>query len=431
MPPSLHDTMEIKPRGKINAVVECPKSKGFTNRALVVAALAKGTSRLSNVLASEDTLQMINGLRSFGTSISLDESSSVAVVTGVGGRPKTPSKAIFAGNSGTTARFLTAVAALNGKAVIDGNARMRERPIRDLADALNQLGASAATSNGFPPVKVRGSTLKGGIVRVSGKTSSQFLSALLMVAPYAEKDTTIVITDDLTSKPFADMTIAVMNEFGAEASHKGYRTFSVAAGRTYSGRDYFIEGDAANASYFFAAAAVSGGKVKVTGINPKSVQGEIGFVVLLAKMGCAVRKGKDWIEVMGGRLEGIDVDMNSMPDAVQTLAVVAAFARGPTTIRNVANLRIKETDRIAALASELRKMGADVKEFSDGLRISPPKQLKQLKGAVISTYNDHRMAMSFAIAGLAVRGVRIENPSCVGKTFPGFFAELGRMADVR
>ncbi len=414
--------LDIKPAAKVDAVVQCPHSKGFTNRALVIAALATRRSVLENALASEDTEYMIKGLKAFGAGIVAKDDR--VTVDGFGGKPWQPHGKIFVGNSGTSARFLTAVAVLDGKAVIDGDSRMRERPIQDLADALNQLGASATTHNGFPPVQIRGSRLKGGKVKISGKTSSQFLSALLMVAPYAENTTTVIITDELTSKPFADMTLAVMNDFGAEASHEDYRKFKVVAGKTYNARDYFVEGDAANASYFFAAAAVTGGKVKVTGINPNSVQGEIGFVNLLQNMGCTVRKGKGWIEVAGGKLRGIDVDMNSMPDAVQTLAIVAAFANGVTTIKNVANLRIKETDRIAALASELRKVGAAVTEFGDGLKITPGK----LHEATISTYNDHRMAMSFAVAGLAVKGMKIENPGCVSKTFPDFFARLERLS---
>lgn len=414
--------LEIKPSPAIEAVIECPKSKGLTNRALVVAALANGTSELVNALISDDTLRMMEGLRSFGAAVQVF--GSRAVVQGFDGKPKTPKKKIFVGNSGTTARFLTALAAIDGTALIDGDTRMKERPIKDLANALNSLGVAVKTSNGCPPVKVFGGKLSGGTISVSGKTSSQFISALLMISPYADNDMTIRISGGLTSKPFVDITLKVMEDFGAEVSRKGYKEFKVASGYSYRARSYVVEGDTANASYFFAAAAVTGGKVRVKGISPVSQQGEIKFVDLLERMGCLVGKGKDWIEVKGGRLKGITADMNSMPDAVQTLAVVAAFANSPTTIKNVPNLRIKETDRIKALANELRKLGARVKELKGGLRIIPTKELR---GTDIDTYNDHRMAMSFAIAGLKIKGVRIKNPDCVNKTFPDFFKQLKRL----
>lgn len=413
-------TLDIKPAAKVDAVVQCPRSKGFTNRALVVAALATGKSVLKNALASEDTEYMIKGLKAFGAKIIAKD--DMVTVDGFRGKPRQPHGKIFVGNSGTTARFLMAVAALDGKAVIDGNARMRERPIHDLADALNQLGARAEAKTGCPPVTVMGGKLKGRTVRISGKTSSQHVSALLMVLPYAETDSEVIVDGELTSKPYVDMTIAVMRDFSVAVENSSYRKFAIKKGN-YKCREYFVEGDAANASYFFAAAAVTRGRVKVTGINPESAQGEIGFVDILQKMGCTVRKGRNWIEVQGGKLKGIGVDMNSMPDAVQTLAVVAAFATTPTVIKNIANLRIKETDRIAALAAELRKIGCKVDEFSDGLKVIPGR----LGAATISTYNDHRMAMSFAVAGLAVKGIKIENPGCVSKTFPDFFGQLERL----
>lgn len=415
-------TLEIAPVKKLDALVECPKSKGFTNRALVIAALAGGTSVLSNALLSDDTLHMINGLRGFGAKITV--SGSALTVKGVNGKPKTPRGTVYAGNSGTASRFLMAVAALDGKAVIDGDARLRERPVTDLAEALKSLGVFVQTSKGFLPVTIRGGALNAGKIVMSGKTSSQFLSALLMVAPYALGDIAIEVSDELTSKPFVDMTISVMRAFGAEASHVSHKIFKVKSGKGYAATNYAIEGDAANASYFFAAAAITGGKVRVTAINPSSLQGEMGFVGLLQRMGCSVIKGNDWIEVTGGKLSGLSVDMNSMPDVVQTLAVLAAFADTPTSITNIANLRLKETDRIAALATELRKIGAEVDEFKDGIKIIP----KTLRPAAISTYNDHRMAMSFAVAGLAIPGVKIENPGCVSKTFPEFFSALWKMS---
>ena len=404
--------LQITPR-KVDGVVKCPRSKGTSNRALLIAGLAQGTSRLKNVLASDDTQRMIEGLRSFGAEIS--ESESVTV-KGVDGKPSKPPQPVFCGNSGTTARFLAPVAAMSAPATITGNERMKQRPIKDLADALNKLGASAETS-GCPPVKISG-TLKGGSIEMNGSVSSQFVSALLMALPYAQKNSELAVKN-LTSKPFVDLTLSVMKDFGACAERDGYERFFVAKGR-YAGRSYFAEGDAANANYFFAAAAATEGRVKVTGINPESKQGEIKFVDVLERMGCLVKKGNDWISVEGNRLKGVDADMNSMPDAVQTLAVVAAFASGRTTIKNVENLRIKETDRISATAAQLRKIGAEVQEFKDGLTITPGPA----RPASVQTYDDHRMAMSFSVAALKIPGTNIENPECAAKTFPDFFEVL-------
>ncbi len=414
----------IKPvkEGQINATVSCPKSRSYTNRALLIAALADGKSTLRNCLDSEDTKHMINALKQLG--IETTQKKDELVITGRGGKMNSPSKTIFVGNSGTTARFITAAATLaEGKTVIDGEARMRERPIKDLEEGLRQLGADIKTNKGFPPVTVNGRKLKGGKAIMSGALSSQYLSAILMVAPYADNDVKIEITGEPTSKPYIDMTIDVLKEFGINAVNSNYRKFAVKSGQKYTAGKYFADGDFSNASYFFAAAAVTKGKVKVTGINPKSVHGDAKFADALQKMGCEVRKGEDWIEVEGNELKGIDIDMNSMPDTAQTLAVVAAFAKGRTTIRNISNLRIKETDRIKATAAELRRIGAEVKETEDGLAISA----KRLKGTGINTYNDHRMAMSFAVAGLAIPGIRIKGAECVAKTFPKFFEELGKL----
>ncbi len=419
--------ISVKPvcEGELNASIGCPRSRSFTNRALMIAALADGRSTLSNCLDSDDTRHMINALKQLGVNSAMIGQNSGAIA--VEGKPEAmtaPKKTIFAGNSGTTVRFIAAAATLaEGRTIIDGEARMRERPIGDLEEGLRQLGAEIKTSHGFPPVTVRGRRLAGGKANLDGSLSSQYLSAMLMVAPYADNDVQIEITGDLTSKPYVDMTIDSMKAFGIRASNRNYREFSVKSGQKYSARNYFVEGDFSNASYFFAAAAVTKGRVKVTGVNPKSVQGDAKFPDLLGKMGCRVRKGKDWIEVQGGSLKGIVADMNSMPDTAQTLAVVAAFANGRTSIMNISNLRVKETDRIRATATELRKLGAKVTETENRLQIEPGI----LKGSAIETYNDHRMAMSFAIAGLAVKGMVIRGAECVSKTFPDFFSQLERL----
>lgn len=417
----------VKPikKGGMDATISCPRSRSYTNRALLIAALAEGKSTLKNALHSEDTEHMTKSLQQMGIEIEEKEKSGEMKVTGKGGTLKLAAKKLYTGNSGTTMRFLTAAATLaEGKTVIDGDARMSQRPIGDLAEALKQLGAEVRTNNGFPPVTIKGEGLKGGKAIMNGALSSQYLSAILMVAPYADNNVEIEIKGELTSKPYADMTTSMMKEFGVKAKNSSYKEFEVKAGQKYAARNYFIEGDCSNASYFFAAAAVTKGRVKVTGINPKSVQGDAKFPDALQRMGCKVEKGEDWINVEGNELKGIDIDMNSMPDTAQTLAVVAAFAKGKTRIRSISNLRIKETDRIKATAAELRKIGAKAKETEDELEIIPGK----LKAATIETYNDHRMAMSFAIAGLAIPGIRIKGAECAAKSFPNFFEELQKLS---
>jgi 3-phosphoshikimate 1-carboxyvinyltransferase len=409
--------IEIKPAGKIDAIVACPRSKSFTNRALVLAALAKGKSHLSNILLCDDTRRMIDGLRAFGAFVTHDEER--AEVVGLRGRPTNPKTDVHVGGSGTCARFLTALAALGARAVIRGDARMSERPMEDLAAALRDLGVDIESSQGCLPVKITRGWIQGGEVSMRGSVSSQFLSALLMVLPYAERESKIHLTDKLASKSYVDMTIEMMREFGCLVRQPAQGDFIVSQG-AYKAREYAVQGDAANAAYFFAAAAVTKGRVRVTGIRPNGPQGELKFPDILERMGCQVRRGATWIEVSGGALRGVELDLNDQPDAAQTLAVVAAFAQGRTRVRNVANLRVKETDRLAATVMELRKIGCQVTEHVDGLDIMPGP----LKGATIDTYSDHRMAMAFAVAGLALPGVSIKDPSCVSKSFPDFFTRL-------
>jgi len=424
----LPEILPIEPVSSLDACVEIPGSKSYTNRALVMAALAEGESRLTHVLQSDDTRYMVEGLRAFG--VPIENRGTSFIVQGTGGVLHPPEKPIFVGNAGTAMRFLTALAGLApGESELTGVPRMLERPIQDLLDGLGPLGIEARSKpgNGYPPVIVRGGRFRGGQTRMHGDRSSQYFTAILLVAPYAQEDVTIAVSGDLTSKPFLDVTIDGMKAFRVVVQNEGYRRFHVRAGQRYRAREYAIEADVSNASYFFAAAAVTGGRVKVQNVNPASAQGDIHFVDVLEEMGCQITKGPDWIEVRGGALRGIEVDMNPMPDMVQTLAVTAAFASSPTAIRNVANLRIKETDRIAAVAAELQKLGAEVEELEDGLRITP----KPLHGADIATYVYHRMAMSFAVAGLAVPGVRILNPGCVSKTFPDFFERFLHLSHSR
>jgi 3-phosphoshikimate 1-carboxyvinyltransferase len=334
---------------------------------------------------------------------------------------------VFVANSGTTMRFVTPVAALGrGTFRIDGSPRMRERPIEDLLEALRQLGVDAHSElqNGCPPVIVRAAGLPGGKAPVAGDISSQFLSGLLMAAPYADRAVELFVTGDLVSKPYVEMTLAVMAAFGVAVDREGLRRFSVPAGQKYRARRYAVEPDASAASYFFAAAAITGGEVTVEGLAKGSLQGDVAFCECLARMGCDVRYGPDSISVRGRPLCGIAADMNAISDTVQTLAAVALFAGGPTTITGVAHVRHKETDRLRAVAAELRKLGAEVEEREDGLRIVPG----QLRGAEIETYDDHRMAMSMAVAGLRIPGLVIRDPACTAKTYPGFFEDLGRLA---
>ncbi len=413
--------IEIRTKKYVQAAVEAPPSKSYTNRALVIASLANGKSLLKNALFSDDTEYMISALKQFG--IRIERRNKDIFVHGTGGRLRQPKSQIFVGNAGTAMRFLTALSSLaQGKTAITGDKRMQQRPIKDLVDGMLQLGVKSTTNSGFPPVEVYGGTLKGGNIKLKGNVSSQYLSAILMCSPYAKEDVSINILGKLTSKPYIDVTIDIMKDFGIPIKNSGYKRFSVKAGRKYKSRIYKIEGDASNASYFFAAAAITKGKVKVNNINPGTRQGDIKLVELLGKMGCGIRKGKDFIEVHGHSLKSIDVDMNDMPDVVPTLAVTSLFADSTTNIRNVLNLRVKETDRLRALAIELRKIGAHVKETEDGLEI----RRRRLHKAIIETYNDHRMAMSFAVAGLAISGVRIKNPACVNKSFPGFWKKFGQ-----
>jgi 3-phosphoshikimate 1-carboxyvinyltransferase len=401
--------------------VRPPGSKSITNRAFVLAALAEGTSKLTGVLDSQDTRVMVDSLRRLAVEVTHDGASCEAVVYGCSGRPTSPSAELWLENSGTSIRFLTAIACLgHGRYRLDGNARMRERPIGELCDALNSLGGNAVCEqpHGCPPVLVQGAGLPGGTAHVDAAKSSQFLSALLMAAPSACGPVELVLRGGLVSEPYIDMTIRMMQAFGIEVDQENGR-YQIAPGR-YRATDYAVEPDASAASYFFAAAAITGGTVTVRGLSRDSLQGDVNFVKLLAQMGCEVQWGESSITVCGKPLHGIDVDMNEISDTAQTLAAVAPFATGPTRIRNVSHIRHKETDRISAVASELRRLGLGVEEHPDGLTIHPGS----IRPATIETYDDHRMAMSFALIGLKVPGIQIADPECTGKTYPRFFEDL-------
>jgi 3-phosphoshikimate 1-carboxyvinyltransferase len=416
--------------GPVRGSIRPPGSKSITNRALVCAGLARGTSRLTGALASEDTQVMIECLRRLGMQIECQDESQTLVVHGCGGKIPVQQAELFVGNSGTTIRFLTALCALGrGTYRLDGIERMRQRPIGDLLDALNQLGADCRGElrNGSPPVIVRASGLRGGAAQVGGSISSQFLSGLLMAAPYAQTDTQIHVVGELVSKPYVLMTHDVVRAFGGTFDVAEYRSFQIPGNQTYRAADYSIEPDASAASYFWAAAAITGGRVTVEGLDDRSAQGDFRFVDCLRQMGCLVESNAAGTTVSRRAERGIDVDMNAISDTVQTLGAVALFAEGPTIIRGVAHIRHKETDRIGDLARELRKFGATVTESADGMEIVPPADIRTRRDIPIETYNDHRMAMSLALPGLVLPGITVLNPGCTAKTYPGFFADLERL----
>jgi 3-phosphoshikimate 1-carboxyvinyltransferase len=423
----LPDRLEIRARGPLDARLRPPGSKSITNRALPIAALAAGASQLLGALESDDTAAMLACLEALGARI--DTTRPAWQIAGLDGRPRTPDAPLFTRNSGTTARFLTAVATLApGPVVIDGDPRMRERPIDDLTDALAALGASLELlgAGGCPPVRLHGGGLPGGKAEIDARRSSQFVSAVLLAAPYAAADTKLRFRDGaLVSRPYVDLTLEMMRAFGADADWSGEGGLYVRAGRGYRGREYAIEPDASAAAYPFCAAAIAGGRVRVEGIPASSIQADLALLPILERMGCRVERGSDYtlLEGAGAELRAVDVDMNDLPDAALALAVVALFADGETHIRNVANLRIKETDRLAALETELRKLGARAEADADSLRIAPGP----LHGAEIETYDDHRMAMAFALAGLRVPGVVILDPGCVSKTWPDYFSALEQL----
>ncbi|UDN37315.1 3-phosphoshikimate 1-carboxyvinyltransferase [Proteus sp. NMG38-2] len=419
------ESLTLQPIAHIEGTINLPGSKSVSNRALLLAALAKGKTRLTNLLDSDDIRHMLNALKALGVQYQLSNNNTVCDIEGLGGEFKTNSPLeLFLGNAGTAMRPLAAALSLGSHdIVLTGEPRMKERPIGHLVDALRQGGASIdyLEQTDYPPIRLCGG-FKGGNVAVDGSVSSQFLTALLMTAPLAEQDTTITIKGELVSKPYIDITLALINTFGGKIENQNYQQFVVKGGQQYqSPEKYLVEGDASSASYFLAAAAIKGGTVRVTGIGKNSLQGDIHFASVLEKMGAKIRWGDDYIECERGSLKGIDMDMNTIPDAAMTIATTALFAKGDTVIRNIYNWRVKETDRLAAMAAELQKVGAIVEEGHDYLKVTPPQQLTT---ANIKTYNDHRIAMCFSLVALSDTPITILDPGCTAKTFPDYFDKL-------
>ena len=406
-----------------------PGSKSLTNRSLIVAALAQGSSHLTGALDCQDTRVMIDSLQSLGLTVSHDRVNHTIDINGCAGRVPKASDDLWLENSGTSIRFLTAMCSLGeGRYRLDGNSRMRERPIGELVRGLRQLGVELQCELGTdcPPVVVEARGLNAGIAHVPGNVSSQFLSALLMAAPYARGKVEVEVAGQLVSEPYIDMTLGVMARFGVSVQTPAEGRYHIEP-QVYQAKNYDIEPDASAASYFFAAAAITGGEVTVEGLSRWSLQGDVRFVDALERMGCLVHFNPDSITVRGRPMTGIEIDMNAISDTAQTLAVVAPFASGPTKITNVGHIRFKETDRINALVTELRRMGLTVDEATDGLTIHPGP----IQPATIATYNDHRMAMSFALVGLRAPGIEIANPECTEKTYPQYFDDLARLTTAR
>ncbi|HEY6880754.1 MAG TPA: 3-phosphoshikimate 1-carboxyvinyltransferase [Polyangiales bacterium] len=420
------DVRAIEPLARpVDAEVQVVGSKSYTNRALIIAALAHGESLLTGALFSDDTHYMAESLRQLGIPVEADLAARTLRVQGAGGRVPAQSAKCFVGNSGTTARFLSVVLALgDGVYEIDGVPRMRERPNQPLIDALTELGVKidALGKPGCFPLRIHGGSLTGGRVAVSGSASSQYASGLMMVAPAMKHGLALELTGTLVSRPYLEMTAQSMRDFGAVVTFDGDRRFTIQPG-AYQARTYAIEPDASAASYFFAAAAITGGRVRVQGLGTRSLQGDRGLVHILTRMGCSLQEGPDFTELRGpapGRLRGVEVDMSELSDVAQTLAVVAPFASTPTRVTGIGFIRHKETDRVGAVVTELARLGIHAEEQADGYVIHPGSP----HAAQIETYDDHRMAMSFALVGLRVPGIEIKDPSCVNKTFPTYFDVL-------
>ena len=415
---------EIKPYKIKPCQVTVPGSKSYTHRMLIAAALADGVSTLKNALISEDTLLTMKALRQMGIQIAVNNTD--VRVDGTGGCLESCAAPIDLGNSGTSMRLLTGVAALGkGNYILTGNARMQKRPIQDLLDALQYMNVQARSvkNNGYPPVEVTGSMINAKQVEINCQNSSQYLSALLLMAPLMPKGLDIQVVGGPVSKPYIDLTVALMESFGIVLDRNGYQRFCVPGGQSYRAGQYAVEADCSQAAYFWSAAAIAGAHIKVMGVHSDSLQGDVHFVDLLEQMGCCVSRESDGIAVTGRPLKAIEADLADMPDQVPTLAVVAAFSQGTTVIKNVAHRRSKECDRLGATVTELNKMGIEAGCTENTLTIRG----SQPQGAVVETYNDHRIAMSFAIAGLNVPGISIRNESCVEKSFPAFWQVFERL----
>jgi 3-phosphoshikimate 1-carboxyvinyltransferase len=420
--PTFPEELEVTPlEGPPDATIRVPGSKSVTNRALIIAALAEGHSRILNPLFSDDSFWLMNALVRLGIDVSADGERGEVYVSGQSGEIYASGVDLFVGNAGTVARFLPPVLALGrGPYTVDGVPRMRERPVADLVDAMRQLGAAVEYVGEVAkfPLTIRGGGIPGGEARVSASKSSQFISGLLMASPYAGAPVTIH-PEGRKEWPYVGITVALMRAFGVEVDQANGRL--TVAPATYSSRDYEVEADASGASYFMAAAAVTGGRVRIPGLGSSSPQGDLRFAGVLRDMGCRVEVASDYIEVQGpDRLQGVEVDMNAFSDTMITLSAIAPFATTPTTIKNVAHTRLQETDRLWAVATELNRLGIRTQTTSSSIRIIPG----QVQSGVVRTYGDHRMAMAFAVTGQVASGIRIGDPGCVTKTFPGYFGAL-------
>jgi 3-phosphoshikimate 1-carboxyvinyltransferase len=420
--------IDLPPLLSARGTITLPGSKSISNRILLLSALAQGTTEIRDVLLSDDTERMLDGLRTLGVVVEQLE-SHVFRVQGCGGNFPVKQADLFLGNAGTAFRPLTAVLALSGGDYkLSGVPRMHERPIGSLVDALRELGADieCLENEGFPPLEIHPAATTGvNRVSVRGDVSSQFLTALLMALPLLDRQVTVDVIGELISKPYIEITLAMMARFGVNVVRAGWRSFTLVAGSSYvSPGTIYVEGDASSASYFLAAGAIGGGPLRIEGVGSGSIQGDVRFADALALMGARIEQGVNWMEASSpqtGKLSAIEMDCNHIPDAAMTLAVVALFAEGTTMLRNIASWRVKETDRIAAMATELRKVGATVEEGEDFIRITPPAKIRH---ASIDTYDDHRMAMCFSLAAFGAEGMRINDPRCVAKTFPNYFTLL-------
>jgi 3-phosphoshikimate 1-carboxyvinyltransferase len=417
-------SLTLQPIRSVSGTVTLPGSKSLSNRILLLSALAQGQTHISNLLDSDDVRYMLDALQQLGIDLKLSADRTVCTLAGMGGAFQTgpQTQSLFLGNAGTAMRPLcAALCAGSGEYELTGEPRMYERPIGDLVDALRACGAQIdyLQDENYPPLYVRAAGLNGGQISIRGNISSQFLTAMLMAAPLCRDDLTIGVEGELVSKPYIHITLDVMARFGVQVENLNYQRFFIKAGQKYqSPGQIMVEGDASSASYFLAAAAIAGGPVRVIGSGKNSVQGDARFAEVLEQMGAQVLWGDDWIEVRRGELHGVDVDLNHIPDAAMTIATTALFAKGPTVIRNIYNWRVKETDRLSAMATELRKVGASVEEGEDYIAIQPPERIQP---AAIDTYDDHRMAMCFSLAALGDSPITINDPGCTAKTFPTYF----------
>lgn len=423
--------LDLAPISRVEGSVVLPGSKSISNRILLLAALAQGQTQVKSLLDSDDVRYMLQALQTLGVDWQQQGDSRDFIVNGVSGQFPNKTAELFLGNAGTAFRPLTAALALSqGHYQLSGVARMHERPIGDLVDALVQAGAQIQylQNPGYPPLAIAPAALSRSVIQVKGSVSSQFLTALLMAAPLAGRAVRIEVIGDLISKPYIEITLNLMQRFGVSVKREGWQAFEIEAGSQYvSPGTIWVEGDASSASYFLAAGAIGLGPVRVEGVGKASIQGDARFAETLALMGAQVEWGDDWIQVsQNGKLRAVDVDLNAIPDAAMTIAVAALFADGTTSIRNIASWRVKETDRLTAMATELRKVGAQVEEGADYIRITPPQRL--IADAAIETYDDHRIAMCFSLVALGGVSVRILDPKCTAKTFPTYFDELSKIS---